>query len=128
MSDKGYCEKCGAYQFLSYHVCNYNGICKGRILPELNYKVVLSETGKKSVDENIYKKGKVVARKEKSVFVWWDGAVKPMWMPETYISYNQGAMTSFKVAQTFTEVAIKDAWEACGSDVSLDKLLNQLKK
>lgn len=29
----GKCEKCGATQFLSYITCNYNGICKGRVIP-----------------------------------------------------------------------------------------------
>lgn len=29
----GKCEQCGAEQFLSYVTCNYNGICKGRVLP-----------------------------------------------------------------------------------------------
>lgn len=29
----GKCEKCGATQFLSYGICNYNGICNGKIIP-----------------------------------------------------------------------------------------------
>ena len=28
----GKCEKCGATQFLSYGICNYNGICNGKII------------------------------------------------------------------------------------------------
>lgn len=31
----GTCNKCGAYQFSSYLVCNYNGICNGKVIPSL---------------------------------------------------------------------------------------------
>lgn len=28
----GKCDKCGAIQFLSYGICNYNGICNGEVV------------------------------------------------------------------------------------------------
>lgn len=31
--EMGKCSKCGALQFLSYNVCNYNGICDGIVEP-----------------------------------------------------------------------------------------------
>lgn len=33
-SQFGICNKCGAYQYLSYITCNYNGVCNGRVVPE----------------------------------------------------------------------------------------------
>ena len=31
--EMGVCNKCGATQLLSYGICNYNGICKGIVIP-----------------------------------------------------------------------------------------------
>lgn len=28
----GICDKCGAYQLLSYNTCNYNGVCNGKVV------------------------------------------------------------------------------------------------
>lgn len=38
LSDMGNCNKCNAHQFASYLVCNYNGICDGKVIPELKLK------------------------------------------------------------------------------------------
>lgn len=35
----GYCTNCGAYQLASYVVCNYNGICKGKVIPTHRLKI-----------------------------------------------------------------------------------------
>lgn len=36
----GVCDTCGAIQFLSYITCNYNGVCKGKIIPQTESKEV----------------------------------------------------------------------------------------
>jgi hypothetical protein len=33
VSNLGKCEKCGATQLLSYSICNYNGMCNGKVVP-----------------------------------------------------------------------------------------------
>ncbi len=38
-NELGVCDKCGATQFLSYVVCNYNGICDGKVIPIKKNKI-----------------------------------------------------------------------------------------
>ena len=40
----GYCDKCSAYQYSSYLGCNYNGICDGRVIPDIKLKVSKDNT------------------------------------------------------------------------------------
>jgi hypothetical protein len=39
----GECDQCGAQQFTSYRICNYNGICKGTIIPLKEYAKIIPQ-------------------------------------------------------------------------------------
>jgi hypothetical protein len=35
----GYCEKCGAYQYVSFSICNYHPNCGGRVIQKIESKI-----------------------------------------------------------------------------------------
>lgn len=102
----GKCEKCGATQFLSYITCNYNGICKGKIVPiELSTREKALAWWKDLKNENKIKfSKKYYPYLSGSTTLLNQYEIELIWLKETQEDYSDVAEAAKKLSNTIEEL------------------------